>query len=526
MRPPFVHLRRLRDFIAKRQTRAIVSQPIEDNFGCLKRAVDTKSNNVCTPAFALSTLIDRKVLSTKHGYAEVERSQEVPCRGALPPSDAYTPILQKSRLDEPMKKAAFSSIAGYGDASWFSPSASNYQLPFADLEACRAAAASGSLPELGKKIFSRLVTKQTLIRKKPHGAWQLGLGSIDACLAVTWPLRANGDDTYVLDCSENACRSLVTVLDPEQYEARPVAFVSPMHRALRKELVKAGRGADDKSFEVALKESSSYGQLSIAIVPQGEPAGLLQCAAREAFFNLPTSYMKEIADLLEIDLLGTSMIQVLESLIRHVLPEASDEDILHILAKRGLWWEGDLASCEDLVGLEWVTDSFDKSFADQVNAEIKETKASMELRGEFISDLRKMKVRAGTGGGQPTHFCQARRCDPGGWSGKLQLRRFLFAIWDHPCQAACRDAWLSCCGSRSLGAGISAATWGADPAGPGRQLVWLLLWCICDRQRGLLTPPAVTSRDFLSCTAVLCAFTFRTASGEIVICMFPAVFFC
>ncbi len=382
---------RIRDFIGRRQARSVGSQLIEDSFGCLKRKVDTKSNDMCTSDYAWATLVDRKVLSSKHNYQEVNRLAEVHERNAAPPPRCHTPVLQKNRLDPVAKAADFSSIAGLGDASWFSPSATNLFLPYADLEACRAAAAAGQLGNLHLRSYSRLINKHVVFREKGSGSWQLGLGNIDGCVGVSWPVVEAADGCFTVEVKPNTVRNFVTVLNPNNYEAVPISWASPMRRAIMQEL--ANEGKDGFGWhQVSLKQASSYGALSIGAQPLGPVAGLLQTAASQGFWDLPVSYLRDLSEKLELEVKGTSLIKVLETLSFHLIPGLTNEMFLRILDLRGLHVEQDLAHCDYLVCSGYAADCFDRAFAEQVAGEMREAKQTKEFHDEFIQELMKLKV--------------------------------------------------------------------------------------------------------------------------------------
>ena len=406
-------LPRLRDLIQRRQTRSITSQLIEDCFGCLKRRVDCKSNQNCTSSFAWSTLVDRQVLSSKHGYVEVERRAELHERNGAPPAGCHVPVLQKGKQDEVAKQANFSSIAGFGDAGWFSPSASNVFLPYADLELCRQASSAGLLGRLHDRSYSRLVCKHILLREKGTASWQLGLGNVDGCIGVTWPMRDVEGGLFEVLTDQASVRSFVAILDPSRFEAMPITWISPMQRAIRRELAAVGKDGYDW-HQVQLKEASHYGPLSVVAMPLGPAKDLLEVVATQGFFDLPLSYLRDLCQKLDVDIKGTSLVKVLESLVFHLVPGCTNEIFLRILDRRGLFHEQGLTYYEDMVSLDFVVDSFDKAFADQVVEAIKESKESKQTHDEFVEEVQKLKAAA------PSPFSPAQ----------VQLRR---AIQVGPC---------------------------------------------------------------------------------------------
>ena len=106
-----------------KSNRGITQQLVEDCFNVVKRKCDQKSNNVATSAFCHSHLIDDRVLANKYRFEEIEWSADVAPRSSVIDAAVNTPVFAKSKLEPRLRAAGLSDIAGYGDASWFSPGA-------------------------------------------------------------------------------------------------------------------------------------------------------------------------------------------------------------------------------------------------------------------------------------------------------------------------------------------------------------------------------------------------------------------
>ena len=376
----------------KKCERGVTQQLVEDCFNVVKRKTDCKSNNVCTSSFTMSTLIDEQVLSKKYRFKDVDRSSEVPPRNTALESNVHCPVLSKQKLEPKLRAAAFDGIASFGEATWYSPGASGYMAPLADLEAARVAKRSDKIGLLGNRVLARLVNPGLLIRKAGTEAWMLGVGSIDGAVAVAWPMEKRRDGCYIPLAGATTTRSLVTVLDISEWEAMPVRWISPMARAIRQELIKLGEESNFQK-EVELKDASAYGgQLSMGALPTAPASSLLQAAAREAFWSLPLTFLRDLAERLEIEYKDTTTIGILEALARHAFPGISDEELIRILERRGYHSEGDMEHCEDLVNIEWVTDLMDASFAEQLRDEISSAKKGRAAREDYTNDLIKLKA--------------------------------------------------------------------------------------------------------------------------------------
>jgi hypothetical protein len=150
--------------------------------------------------------------------------------------------------------------------------------------------------------------------------------------------------------------------------------------------------ANRSEREVALKHGGTYEYNKICAVEGGPRQSLLQAAAREAFFTLPATYLRELCDRLEVDFKSPSLIDLLRALIAFALPAVSDEEILNILDKRTLRHEKEASYAEDLCSLEWVGEQMDRGFGEALLSEIKDSKATQASHDEFTKDLVKLKV--------------------------------------------------------------------------------------------------------------------------------------
>eukprot|EP00959_Pyramimonas_sp_CCMP1952_P318440 6663403-Pyramimonas_sp.AAC.1 len=90
---------------------------------------------------------------------------------------------------------------------------------------------------------------------------------------------------------------------------------------------------------------------------------------------------------------STTMAGLLQSMAENIWPGCGPEQIEKVLAARMANFD-DVDGLEDLLGIEWVTDMFDKSTADEVLDEIRSAKSIKVSRSEFLSDYDRFKDRA------------------------------------------------------------------------------------------------------------------------------------
>ena len=139
-----------------------------------------------------------------------------------------------------------------------------------------------------------------------------------------------------------------------------------------------------------------------------EPKPLLELSARCGFFDLSVSWLKQLADLRDIDYENSSLGGLLEALCRYFIPDLTDAQLLDILEMRLASYEAtDVA--EDLISCEWVCDSLDKATSDEILTAIKDCRATHTMRADFATEVNQLKVR-----GCRCPSCFVLPCTPGG----------------------------------------------------------------------------------------------------------------
>ena len=138
------------------------------------------------------------------------------------------------------------------------------------------------------------------------------------------------------------------------------------------------------------QDSSAYGKLTMVGEWTGGPRPLLEVAAREAFWSLPVSFLKRLADHKGWDYTSTSLADLLQSCARKCIPDCSDEVLVQVLGKRLAVFDADW-SLDDLLGFEYIADLFDRELAEEMNEEVKKAKQHKGSREDFSKDLRKVK---------------------------------------------------------------------------------------------------------------------------------------
>jgi hypothetical protein len=219
--------------------------------------------------------------------------------------------------------------------------------------------------------------------------WLLGMGNVEGCLALAWPSRELAPGHFA-PSADRATRRLVAMLDLD-YEAMPIKWISPMHHAYMVERGKLAAAVSEYT-PVAVKASDEYEDFRISAVATGPPCSLLALAAKEGFWSLPATYLREVSDRLGVDYADTSLVSLLEALIRFAIPAATDSEVVKYMQKRGYWCEGEISHVEDLVGFDWMLEMFDAHFADTLREEIKTARGAKAAYEDYIEDVMKYKA--------------------------------------------------------------------------------------------------------------------------------------
>ncbi len=227
---------------------------MEDTFNKVKAKVRQQSNTLSCSRTALARAIDSNVISTTHRYQEVSKECAPLERNVVPSPEANKPTLAKAKLDAETRALGIEKVAGFGDAAWFSPTATNYCQPLIDLEVGRQAYMQMRMGMLDRQFLAGVVCRHMMLKRSGTDDWLFGFGALDGRLAVTWPSIRQPDGTFTIDASKR--RVLHTILDPLEWQASHIEWLSPMNQAIRSELGKFAPigGADT---EVTLKDRNA-----------------------------------------------------------------------------------------------------------------------------------------------------------------------------------------------------------------------------------------------------------------------------
>ena len=140
------------------------------------------------------------------------------------------------------------------------------------------------------------------------------------------------------------------------------------------------------------KASHEYGDLKVQVSMTSKPQELLKCVAEQGFYQLSASYLKDVCDALEWEYSSTTLASLLQSMTKKIWPGCGLEKVEAVLSAR-LSNIDTVDGLEDILGLEWVTELFDRSTAEEVCEEIRTAKTMKAARSEFKGDLDRLKDR-------------------------------------------------------------------------------------------------------------------------------------
>jgi len=337
----------------------------------------------------MAVSIDTGVLSTVNRFDEIKREDADATRDTEFNKDFFSPPVRKDCLDEETAALNLHTIAGYGDADWYSPAAANVNRPYLEMVAARRAKSDGHLELLENACMSRLASKRILLRERGQADsdWKFCQGSICNTVACTWP-AVQQDGMYAPLVSDTAAAEYVTIFDPRKFEAMSIQPISPMHRAIAKSAPE-----DNPNGNVMLRSSPTFGTLKMVAKPVGKPDTLLIISALAAFWDLPLSFMRWLVIYLDFALTGTSMFAVLFCLLVGIIPShrLTDELLIEILTTRCVEMEPD-KDLEKVSELEYVLDNFDKEERKTLEKEIKAAKEDKTAYKTFFRDVQAFKA--------------------------------------------------------------------------------------------------------------------------------------
>ena len=220
-------------FYQVKQRRFITSLPIEEIFNRVKANVGQGMNTRCSPESAWSVGIDSDIISKVNHYDQVNHQSEPIERNFCFDKKTFDAPLRADNLEPAIKQMKLREVVGTGDATWWSPQSELLYAPYADIQVRRLARPGNNFRKIQFSWCCKLAHSGILLREKGTLQWWVCMGDLCSSLACVWPTRKDPHTTQMvlLDVRAGTQSSLITILDPDGFEAVPMKVVSPIHQA-------------------------------------------------------------------------------------------------------------------------------------------------------------------------------------------------------------------------------------------------------------------------------------------------------
>ena len=318
---------RVEEALARKHKRIFCTQVVEDGFHEARNTEDRHLNKVALPRSCYEALKDSKILSQRHKYQEPDFSSRPLRRNGRVPYEAFcskVDTLAEEKGIRVDRKLSFSSIMGYGQPSWYSPGATNLNVPFCDLEMCDQLERAGSLHMSKHAWLSCFLDGDNLLIRQVRpavGPWFFALGGMDDTASIVWPAHsvpvAPASPFWAFIPSTTCDKvAFVTVVDLADWEALVYEWKAPVW------------------CQHQMPRSFSEEPPAVRAICDNKPQALLEVAAEACFWKFGLTRCISIANHLKIKVpAGGSLCEVLLVLVMSIL-HLDEVAGLELLAKR------------------------------------------------------------------------------------------------------------------------------------------------------------------------------------------------
>ena len=317
--------------IASTVARSLPTQLVEDGFNsCRDHETRVSKSGESRSAAVWAKLISDSVISSKHDFREVDP------RGA--PIDKGPRVRTRLRgLHTPVWKDAsmpkLKEIVGPSQRpSWPTCNADSWTTRFTDLLAIQEAHRRGVWTKLEDAWLCGLLVPGILVKGPGMTEFVLSLGFVGGTAAMGWPVKDIGDRVVIeQDMSQDKLVPLV-VWDLHEWTGIQVQAVSPLRQIMK-----------------------GKGNTGIKLAKVSKSVNVLTLAARSCFWKLSATWLKKLAEHLELAAPDKTLGGRLASLANNIL-KPSDGELLRILQMRVCNTDRD-AAVMSLVGNEELADA-------------------------------------------------------------------------------------------------------------------------------------------------------------------------
>ena len=260
----------------------------------------------------------------------------------------------------------------------------------------------------GRAWLTVLLETGTICRAKGDATWSLSCGHLGGHVAIGWPVKVegpSGNQCVVLEEASLTTVRWLTVLAPKDWECLDVRWPSPLHQAiLSKQLSAMPRGSREHCH--------GQGQAAClkAIVMGSRPVPLLKHCALNCFGQLPIAPLRQLCDLLGLQVSEDTLLGVLQPLLKKLLPDRTGTQLNEILSKR-LFSQRFLD--HELLQDPEVEDCFEDGDQEILKEYLEGVKVEKQSRARFNEDLKKAKAKVAAALGEPK--ARKRKAKPIQW---------------------------------------------------------------------------------------------------------------
>lgn len=316
---------KLDQFLERKHNRLLTSEVVENSFNRQKRMKARDTNRRLDLRRAWGVLLDRQVLDQVNDFQPVRFAGTQPTRSVTLPPAVQEPPLSGCSIDEASKLSSHKA-----KMDWYSPGASKHSLKYLTqvvMDYADKHSLWGSLDKVWLNCFFRASHSLMLREIGDRQSAYFALQDLSGCCAAVWPAievtRPSGaaelGDLVYFEPKPNpeVEECFVVALAAERWEALWVQWRSP-------------------AWQVAnLKQDAPQGFAVRAFGrPGAEWAPMLEVGARAAFWDLPLTTLKAIADYRGVVVEPkASLFSVLTAIVGGIL-DCDEVEVLDICRQR------------------------------------------------------------------------------------------------------------------------------------------------------------------------------------------------
>jgi hypothetical protein len=278
-------------------------------------------NQEQSPAeYVWQKLVDQKFASTTYNFKEPLVDEFVAAQGGLElPASIHRATLKGS------PGWIRNIISSKQRADWFTANVEGMSLPFVDLDLTVEAHRSNRWADIANRLqLSHLANGSCLALARDGQPrlqqWYYSLGDVMGHAVMVWRAKVvwKGKRMISLEPDPQATMEIVCMFN-DNWQAVTFEVLSPQSAAIQKKVPVAHLLAN----------------VQFSMVPENQPRPLMQEAAFNAFWKFKISALKWYCRHLGVEIpFEASLFDVLELLVKKILPKLTEEEVVRVLSKR------------------------------------------------------------------------------------------------------------------------------------------------------------------------------------------------